>query len=271
VAEEKLDDGTELAQLRRCICFPAGMVGKFPDTASDNLRSIFLQEPLVQVVGHAFGAATQAFRTLYLVCDRLAFDLVSFAFRTWFGLRRGPKGKKGSHTSSHFHPPRGWWGTSASILVLAVFASALLRLRQFKSILITHQRCTGLSSDDSTYRDSWNSLRGYGCTEAKSKRAGEVWHRHDVPPHFPAGPRAWCGFSSSCAVFSFTPSSSCLSRSDFFSVFSMHYVARTRNWVNCSMPLYVHSPESYTLPASTITTTPSTAKEASWLTSSIVR
>jgi cellulase/cellobiase CelA1 len=48
-----------------------------------NLRSIFVQESLVEVVGDALGAATKALCAFGLVGDWFAFDFMSLALGTY--------------------------------------------------------------------------------------------------------------------------------------------------------------------------------------------
>jgi hypothetical protein len=50
--------------------------------AAVNLRSVFFEEPLIEIVGHAFNATTYAFGTLGFASHRLTADFVLFAFGT---------------------------------------------------------------------------------------------------------------------------------------------------------------------------------------------
>jgi hypothetical protein len=180
----------------------------------ESSRSIFLHEPLIQVVGHAFGATARTFGTFIPVCDWFAFDFVSFAFRTYFGVSRGSIGRRRvCRTCSHAgNRGRG----TATILMPA----ALLRLRQFKSILITHQRCTGISSNSSTSRDSVYMCISLGISvyrgeSQKLVRFDPVTMFLRIPPD-QEDSRLGVGFSSNCAAVSFTPSSKYLSCNESF-------------------------------------------------------
>jgi hypothetical protein len=103
--------------------------------------------------------------------------------------------------------------------MIAVLA-ALLRLRQSKSILITHQRFTSLSSDSSISRDSgyFLGICVYRGKDQKLERFDTVTTFLRIPPdqgHLRLG----VGFSSSCAAVSFTPSKRCVSRSGYLFIF----------------------------------------------------
>lgn len=99
-------------------------------------------EALVKVIRDAFRTATQALCALRLVCDWLAFDLVSFAFSTFLvsvvtkARSETRRARKEPLTSSN-HP--GWRGTASPILMVAILTWSFMRM----SISITHQRCKG--------------------------------------------------------------------------------------------------------------------------------
>jgi hypothetical protein len=79
--------------------------------------------------------------------------------------------------------------------MLAILAAALLRLRQFKSILITHQSIIGDSSITLDF------LEKVGKVGVRSRR---VW-TPSRSPHFPGRPRLGMGLARTGVVLNITP------------------------------------------------------------------